>query len=81
MLECVSNDGPAAEIRRVNPQWQLAALDLFVQGVEGDAGLDETGAVVGVDVEDLVHAAAEVDDYGAADAWCCAAVAHWASCQ
>lgn len=56
----VANDGATAEVRGVYPHClvQVPVAEGLVQRVEGHARLDETGVVVGVDVEDGAHATA-----------------------
>ncbi len=43
--------------RAGQPQRQLALVDVIIQLLVGHAGLDESGAQIGIDIENAVHAA------------------------
>lgn len=54
-----------------------SSLDLVVESKVGDAGFNQTGVVLGADIENLVHSPSQVDYYATPHSGRCTAVAHW----
>lgn len=63
-IQGISKYGTTAQVRTINPKMLVTPfLNLFVKSIKRHTGFHETGMVDGVDVEDLVHATTEIDDY------------------
>jgi hypothetical protein len=61
VIEGVTDDAAPPRVRRIDPELELALLNMAVEVEVRHAGLDDGAAAPFVDVEDPVHAL-EVDD-------------------
>jgi len=74
----VSHDRTTAKVWDIDPQVLVAlGLDLLVERIESHPRLHQAGAVVRIDVEDLVHAPSKIDHDGSANAGSCPTVANY----
>lgn len=76
-VQGVAHDGATTEIWNVNPQIVVAPrLNSLVKGVERHTWLNQTRAIIRIDVEDFVHSSTEVDNDGSPDSWSGAPISH-----
>ena len=76
-VQGVTYNGPSTKVRAVDPDLVASLANFLVERVECDSWLDETGTVIWVDVEDLVHSLSKVNYHGATNSGGRAAVPHW----
>ncbi len=77
-INCVSNHRATTHIWGIYPQVVVPPpFNLFVKGEKGDAGLDQTGIVIWIDIQDLVHPSPEVNQDRAPNARRCSTIANY----
>jgi len=76
-VQGVAHYGTTTKVRHVNPHMIISQFsDSLVEGVERNAGFNQACIIIGIDLEDLVHPSAEIDDNRASDSWGGATISH-----
>ena len=66
----ISQNAATPKIGRVDPKWQASLLDSLVQGKIGHTWFDDTRCVFSIKRQQLVHAAAQIEDNTSGHARC-----------